>query len=34
MTPDKEYRNYLAALAVEWKRAAKAMPSELGADRN
>jgi hypothetical protein len=34
MTPDKEYRNYLAALAVEWKKAAKAQPGEPAADRD
>jgi hypothetical protein len=34
MEPDKDYRNHLAALAVEWKKAAKAMPGEPGADRD
>ena len=34
ITPDNAYRDYLSALAVEWKKAAKAMPGEPGADRD
>ena len=33
-TPDQHYRDYLAALAVEWKKAAKALPGEPDADRD
>jgi hypothetical protein len=34
ITPDKFYHDYLSALAVEWKRAAKAPPGEPAADRD